>query len=155
MITFIVSAAIFILDYIVKNKIELLFDPAQSTPLIKNIIHITYVRNTGTAFGLFQGNNIILIFISSICIVFLIAYFYNHCKRSVLLKVVIGCILGGAISNLFDRIRFGYVVDYIDLRIWPVFNISDMCISVGFLILFFLLFYSSNRSDVVKIENRK
>ena len=128
------------LDLIVKAKVRSSLNLFDSIPLIRNIFHITYVQNTGTAFGLFKGSNSILAVLSTVCIGLLIFYFYFHCKHTFLLSLCIGFVLGGALSNLFDRVCFGYVVDYIDFRVWPVFNISDMCISIGFFILFFLSF---------------
>ncbi len=65
-------------------------------------------------------------------------------QKGLLPKLSFGLILGGALSNLFDRIFYGYVVDYIDIRIWPVFNLSDMCISIG---VGLMLFYSFARSE--------
>ncbi len=68
-------------------------------------------------------------------------------KKNMTSKVALGLVLGGALSNLFDRIFYGFVVDYIDIIIWPVFNLSDMCINVGVgIFLFYSLIYSEKRT---------
>lgn len=114
------------------------FQLGKTKPLLPNVIHLTLVHNTGTAFGLFQNANFLFIILSFAimgCLILLslkensgAAYFFSWFPLSLL--------LGGAMGNLIDRIRLGYVVDFIDLRVWPVFNLADSCITVGiFLIL--------------------
>lgn len=98
--------------------------------------HLTLVRNTGAAFGLFRDQTIIFILISAAAIIF-IGFYLIKKKTSYYLPLAL--ILGGAVGNLIDRLRFGYVVDFIDLRFWPVFNVADSCITIGAVILFFVI----------------
>lgn len=87
------------------------------------------VHNTGAAFGLFQNMTLILIVISIIVIGIILYYYKSLTKAS--LTVYTGLILGGTISNLIDRIFLGYVIDFINFRIWPAFNLADLAITIG------------------------
>lgn len=106
-----------------------------TVPVIKGIFHLTYVQNTGAAFGMFQGRN--WFFIPAIILVSaLLVYFIRHLKSDKgYMKISVALILGGAIGNLIDRITLGYVIDFLDFRIWPVFNIADSCVVVGAMLL--------------------
>ena len=112
--------------YFVYRKMAL----GTSHPVLPGWLHITHHNNTGAAFGLFEGNAPILILISFFFIVFLITYLCLR-RGSPLKRASLVLILGGAIGNTIDRLSRGYVVDFIDLRVWPIFNVADMAISVG------------------------
>ncbi len=107
----------------------------ESIPVIKGIFHLNLTFNTGAAFGIFKGHNIILILFSLIVISFLVLNFGAFKNRNLLSKCSVGFILGGALGNLFDRIRYGFVIDFIDLRVWPVFNLADTAITIGIFLL--------------------
>jgi signal peptidase II len=114
--------------------------PAISSPLIKGILNLTYVRNTGVAFGLFPGKRLLLILIS-IAVCAIVIYFYTKTQnKDFLLRVAFAIILGGSLSNLFDRIFYGYVIDYVDFRVFPVFNLSDVAINLGVFLIILDLF---------------
>ncbi len=102
----------------------------------------TFVRNDGTAFGFFQDNGTLLTFVS-IGAVALIVYFYREAVMvSWFTRTALGLPLGGALGNLVDRFRHGYVVDFLDVGPWPIFNIADSVIITGIvaLIAYFTLF---------------
>jgi signal peptidase II len=111
----------------------------ESLPIIRDYFHMTLVHNTGIAFGLFKNQGIVFIIIPVIAIILLgynIYYYKNNDENlSRLYIVAFSLILGGAIGNLIDRILFGYVIDFIDLRVWPVFNLADSAITIGALII--------------------
>ena len=99
----------------------------------------THVQNTGSAFGLFQGNNLPLLIVSLVGIVVL-AYIYQSQRQPTrLLRVSIALMLGGAFGNLIDRIHQGHVTDFIDVGPWPVFNLADSAIVVGLITMGWLL----------------
>lgn len=99
----------------------------------------THVQNTGSAFGLFQGNNLPLLIVSLVG-VGVLAYIYRIQERpGVLMRVSIALMLGGALGNLADRIWQGHVTDFIDIGPWPVFNLADSSIVVGLIILAWVL----------------
>ena len=114
-----------------------------SIPIIQSIFHLTYVENRGAAFGMFQNNQIIFIIVASIASIF--GLYYLHKKNMHIVgKVGILLIISGAIGNLIDRVRLGFVVDYFDFRIiWEyVFNVADAFVVVGTVLLcIYILFF--------------
>lgn len=105
--------------------------PLGSIPVIKGVFHLTYVENTGAAFGMLQGNTWFLI-LTSVLVSAVVAYLIWKVKpENRYVKISLALILGGALGNLVDRVLLGYVVDFLDFRIWPVFNIADSCVVVG------------------------
>ncbi len=105
--------------------------PGESIPVIRNVFHITIVHNTGAVFGLFRGMNFLLVLSSSLFLVFLFYYYSRLEKEYPGFYIPAGLIAGGAAGNLIDRLRFGYVIDFLDFRVWPVFNIADAAITAG------------------------
>lgn len=134
----IVSVIVF-LDRITKIFFSHILSLGESIPLWPNVLHMTLVHNTGIAFGLFKNQGIVFIIIPVIMIILLgynfYHYKYNEEKLSRLYIVAVSLILAGAIGNLVDRILYGYVIDFIDLRVWPVFNIADSAITIGAVLL--------------------
>ena len=129
-VTWIIATIVFLTDFCLKGYLHSKY-PFQSIPLIKNIFHITIVFNKGAAFGILQKSGTFLIYVSILFILLLFFLLKREKTKSKLFLVACGLIIGGALSNLWDRLFLGYVIDYIDLRIWPVFNLSDSCITVG------------------------
>lgn len=125
---------IFLADFIIKVYLRTHF-AHQSIPVFENIFHITVIFNTGAAFGILKGNTTLLTYLGILFIGLFIFFIKQEEKKSIIFLISCGLILGGALSNLYDRIFLGFVVDYIDLRIWPVFNLADSAISVGVAIL--------------------
>lgn len=134
LITPFIAFSIIGLDFFIKTYLRLNF-AYQSFPLIDKFVYITVVLNTGTAFGFLQDKANFLIYLTLILILFFLFIFKKEEKKNITFLIATGLIFGGAISNLIDRIMLGAVVDYIDLRFWPVFNLSDSCITVGAIIL--------------------
>ncbi|MDD4955554.1 MAG: signal peptidase II [Candidatus Omnitrophica bacterium] len=131
----IVASLIFTADLAIKRYF-LYHHSYESIPVIKNILYLTVVFNKGAAFGILRGQTSLLIYTG---IIFLLVFLFVIAKgqtKNKLFLVACGLIIGGALSNLADRIFLGFVVDYIDVKVWPVFNLSDSAISVG---AFFLL----------------
>lgn len=121
-------------DQLSKWIVRSAFLPQQSLPILPGVLHLTYARNTGAAFSLFQGQAAALVIISVIVAGWIGWELLRHPRRAPVLPL--GMILGGAIGNLIDRLRFGYVEDFIDLRVWPVFNVADSAITLGVAWLF-------------------
>ncbi len=137
-ISLILSLSIFIilLDQITKYLILKYMILHQSIPLLKNILHLTYIQNTGAGFGILKNQNTFLIFISLIIIGIMLFYIKRIIKEKQI-HMPIALILGGAFGNLIDRIFIGHVIDFIDFRIWPAFNVADSAITIGALWLIF------------------
>jgi signal peptidase II len=110
---------------------HLLESNARSVPLLGEYIRLTYVENRGAAFGILQDQTAFFILVGLIVIGVIVASYRYVPEPGWLLNLCLGLQMGGAIGNLVDRIRVGYVVDFIDLTFWPVFNIADSAICVG------------------------
>ena len=126
--------SVIVFDRLSKIFFSHLLDLNESLVLIKNFFYFTLVHNTGIAFGLFKDCGFIFIVTPLVLTGLLVynIYYYRHSEHlSRLYIAAFSLILGGAIGNLIDRIWLGYVVDFIDFRIWPVFNIADSAITVG------------------------
>lgn len=114
-------------------------------PLLGRGLSLTYVQNTGTAFGLLSGAGVYLVAIAVAAVVFIIGYWgYLHRRSeppSPWLTCGLALPLGGAVGNLVDRLRLGYVVDFIDFRVWPVFNVADSAITIGAFLIGYYYFF--------------
>jgi signal peptidase II len=111
-------------------------------PLVGDWLNLVYSRNTGVAFGLFQNWSQLFIFTSIFITAGAIyAYIYHLPNQSLSIQVAMGLVVGGALGNIMDRIRLGYVVDFISVGWWPVFNLADSGITVGvFILALYLIF---------------
>ena len=130
-IIFSTSFFIVLIDQLAKVLIKTNFQLNQSISLIKNIFHLTYINNFGAGFGILQHQKWILIFISIIVIGIIFYYLDNIKEKELLLQILVGFILGGTIGNLIDRLFYGYVIDFLDFRIWPIFNLADSFVTIG------------------------
>jgi len=133
-----IGLAIVILDQITKYLVISSMKLGQSIPLIKNFLYFTYIQNTGAGFGILKGWNVVLIFISLI-IIGIILFYFDRIVKEKNIHIPVALVLGGAVGNLIDRVFLGYVIDFIDFRIWPAFNVADSCITIGavWLIVYF------------------
>lgn len=133
-----ITIIILIIDRISKLLISNLMITGQSIKLINKVLYLTHVKNKGVAFSFLEGKIALIIIMTIIVICFIIKYIHNK-KLSKLEKMSYGLILGGAIGNLIDRIFYGYVIDFIDVYIfkydYPIFNIADISIVVGIIII--------------------
>lgn len=119
------------------------FIPAPSgIPVIDGVFHLTLVHNTGIAFGLFKQYPFVFTVITSAAII-IIVYFLlqKKYKLNKLESFALCFILGGSAGNLIDRLRFGHIIDFIDFRVWPVFNLADSFILIGAVILVFSMLF--------------
>ena len=121
-------------DQITKQLVRANLDLGESWPAT-GFVRLTHGLNTGTAFGFFPNQTLVLILASVIAIGFLIYFYRTHALPMPLLRFAIGLQLGGALGNLVDRLRTGAVVDFIDVGRWPIFNIADSSIVVGMALL--------------------
>lgn len=141
--------AVIFLDRITKLFFSGLLGLGESLPLVPRILHATLVHNTGIAFGLFRDQGIVFIIIPVIAMVLLVFNIYYYRQNNEVLNrcyvIAFSMILGGAMGNLFDRIMYGYVIDFIDFRIWPVFNIADSAITIGAVIIAWQCFQLSEK----------
>jgi signal peptidase II len=134
-----------ILDQVTKYIIHTGMDLHESIPVITGFFSITYIRNPGAAFGFLAGASstfryVFFIGVTIAAIGLILHYLRTYAAGDRLLTISLGMILSGAIGNLIDRVRFGEVIDFLDVYIgtahWPAFNVADSAISVGAFILF-------------------
>jgi len=131
---FIIVVTILSLDQLVKFIVTKNLAPNSSLPVIKGIFHLTLVHNPGAAFGILKNQLVLFIFTSIFAIILIYLNLKNN-KHKKYIAVSMSLILAGALGNLCDRLFFGYVIDYLDFRIWPVFNIADTSITIGAILL--------------------
>ena len=131
-IAILVIAADFYTKYLVYTRMAL----HETIELPVKFIQLTYVQNFGGAFGIFQHQKLFFIIAAAIAVTCVLYFFEDIKEMGKLSFVSASLIFGGAIGNLIDRIRFGYVVDFLDLRWWPVFNVADIALTVGVSLLF-------------------
>lgn len=142
MVTITVISFIIIIDQLTKYLVRINFEQGETLPIISDIVHLTYVRNWGAAFSMFENLKAVTIVIPLIILIIsmtALIILKNRIPR--LARVAVSMIIAGGISNLIDRIIFGYVTDMIDFRVFPVFNIADIsvCVGCGLFILYIFL----------------
>lgn len=138
---------IILIDQLSKFYIQQTMTIGMSHPIITDVFHITYILNPGAAFGILENQRLFFIFIA-IVMIFVVAYIYPKIpSNSSLLRLGVALLVGGAIGNVIDRVKFGYVVDFFDFRIWPIFNIADITIVIGVTLIIYSMIFLSNIKD--------
>jgi signal peptidase II len=133
------AALVVVSDQLTKRLADDRLRSQRSVPVLDDILRLTYVENRGAAFGLLQDQTVFFILVG-VLVIGVIAASYRYLPRSgFLLHLALGLQLGGAIGNLIDRVRQGYVVDFVDFGYranwWPVFNVADSAIVIGVTLL--------------------
>ena len=103
-------------------------------------LSIHHVQNSGIAFGLFASATVVVILLTGVAVSAMLIFFARSGARHPILPVALGLVIGGSTSNLLDRVRLGYVTDFIDFKYWPAFNLADSFICIGVVILLAALF---------------
>ena len=152
--TFIVAGVFVILDYISKLLVNMFLTLNDSIVIINNFFSFTYVHNEGAAFSMFGNSNYVLAFIGIFFVILILYYLSKKSNIGRLESVCYGLLLGGACGNLIDRIVYGYVVDFLDFKIFgydfPVFNVADSFIVISAFIIVVLEF----RNDKLVIKKK-
>tara|TARA_Y100000034_G_scaffold126612_1_gene178073 strand:+ start:253 stop:666 length:414 start_codon:yes stop_codon:yes gene_type:complete len=125
-IFFFVTSLILVIDRLTKFL-------STSITFNSDFFSINIVKNQGVGFGLFQGQYYFILFVSLI-VLGVIIYYYNSIPNSYV-NIAIALILGGTLGNLYDRLAYGYVIDFLDFKVWPVFNIADTALVIGTILL--------------------
>lgn len=147
---YIIMAVVLILDQLTKRWIEAnipLYSSWAPFPALANVFQFTHTANTGMAFGMIQGSGWI-ISILALGVVAVISYFNFTMPPDLLLRVALGLVLGGAIgNNLIDRLRLGHVTDFVDIGPWYIFNVADMAITGGVILLGYVILFHHSDND--------
>lgn len=142
---FIGAGIIVALDQLTKALIRYFLLPGQSWPIWSGVFHFSYLQNPGAAFGLLKHQTGLLVAVTAVVVVAILLYAGRLEPHMVLLRWAMILVLGGAVGNLVDRLRFGYVVDFLDFRVFPVFNVADTAIVTGVGLLFLYLLQSEGK----------
>lgn len=119
--------------FVVMNKMT----EGQSIPILPGVFHLTYIQNPGAAFGMLAGKTWFFVGITFLVLLAMLIAHRWISKSGGLYQWALGLVAGGAIGNLVDRVRFTKVIDFLDFRVWPIFNLADtaICIGVGLILL--------------------
>lgn len=147
MYSFLIITAIAGLDQLLKYQVIDKVMLKTNIEIIRNFFYITYVENYGIAFGLFKNKNSFFVMTTTIIILVLLYTIYRFYNKKSLFTVCLALIVGGAIGNLIDRLRYGYVIDYLHFTFFPpVFNFADASIVCGAVLLSLVLFFDKSIS---------
>lgn len=123
---------VILLDQIVKQLVRITMELNQSIPVWNQVFHLTYIQNYGAAFSMLQNQRLLLLVTTSILILGMSGYLvWKYRTLHPWIKLSMSLIIGGGIGNLIDRVLLHYVVDYIDFRVFPVFNAADIAVTMG------------------------
>lgn len=142
-----ISVSIVLVDLFVKRWIVAEFPVGRPTPLIGTVLFITHVHNTGGAFGLFSNLRFLFIIMGIIVPVLIMIFYKKLFEKGKVWIIAAALVTGGAIGNEIDRVMYGYVIDFLDVRFWPIFNVADIAISAGIVLLFIALLTEKKEPD--------
>ena len=143
---FLLMAGVILADQLTKILALQYLAPVGSYPLWENVLHLTYVENTGAAFGMLKDHRWVFLVISTVALGGMIVYMFLNKNRHPLEAVAVAFIVGGGIGNMIDRVARGFVVDFVDVKCIPfwkyIFNVADIfvCVGCGLFILYVLLY---------------
>jgi signal peptidase II len=135
--TALVAVAVIVADQATKALVRAEIPRFEEVELLLGI-KLIHTRNTGVAFSMFSGGGPIVVIVAVIALTALLAFFITHMRRR-LIWLPVGLLLGGAAGNLIDRVRIGAVTDFVKLPHWPAFNVADVCITAGVIVLIYVL----------------
>ena len=142
----VVALAVTLLDQLVKSVVDRFMSLHESRVIVDGFLHLTYVRNRGAAFGILSDaelpyQSVLFSVVSALALLAIAVYAWRLPAHSRLPRLALALVIGGAVGNLIDRARLGYVIDFVDVfwgaYHWPAFNVADSAISVGVVLLVF------------------
>jgi signal peptidase II len=137
-LTALVAVAVVVADQASKAVVRSSIGPFERDTVIPGVLHLVHARNSGVAFSVFSGGGAFVVIVAVVALGALVAFFLTHLHRR-LVWLPTGMLLGGAAGNLIDRARLGAVTDWIQLPHWPAFNLADVCITLGVVVLIYVL----------------
>lgn len=146
------GAIVLLLDQLTKIWIRNSLAVGETRPLIEGILHLTHVENTGAAFGLFPNHT--WVFVVATIALFTVVFLYRHrlAQDGMVLRLGYALGLAGATGNFIDRILFGRVTDFVDFRVFPIFNVADSAITIGVLLLAWCMLMDSEPEQSTDLE---
>ncbi|MBQ8208334.1 MAG: signal peptidase II [Clostridia bacterium] len=153
LIWFLIIIGTIVLDQVTKWLAVEFLTKVETIPIIKDVLHLTYLENTGAAFGILKNNRWVFLVISTIAIIAIVFYLIKFPPKNKWLGFGLSFFAGGGIGNMIDRILLGYVVDFVDFRLidFAVFNIADSFVCIGAaLMVIYIFFFSEDKKKEVK-----
>ncbi len=138
-----------VLDQVTKILAVKYLMPVNTVPIIKSVLHLTYLENTGAAFGSLKNSRWVFLAVSTFAIIALVFYMFRFKPKNRVLSAGLAFIIGGGIGNMIDRIAKGYVVDFVDFRLvnFAVFNVADSFVCVGAALVIIYIFFFAEKED--------
>lgn len=133
---FLVAALVLLADQLTKFWVSN-YLPPEGIPVIPGFFSIDLVHNPGAAFGILENQTLLFVVITLVVVAGI--FYFRRAARGRFADFYLGLVLGGAVGNLIDRVRFGYVVDMFNFHFWPVFNVADSAIVAGMMLLAFVI----------------
>jgi len=144
-----IISATLALDQVSKYLVQTNMLRGESIPIIYSVFHLTYIQNPGAAFGILANQRVFFVAVTLLVLVgILVSYRYIPPSNEPM-RIALGLITGGALGNFIDRLRLGRVVDFLDFRVWPVFNLADTAIVLGAGMLIWLIWKSGGYEEKV------
>ena len=146
------ASVVIVADQVTKWIVQTSMALQDSTPVLGDFFRLTYIHNSGAAFGLKIGPPFVHTAISIVALLALVWLFRSVPSDNRIMRPALSMVLGGALGNIIDRVRLGMVVDFFDVGIgalrWPVFNVADSCVTIGILLI------ALTSIPHMKLENR-
>ncbi len=142
---YLIALAVVILDQATKYAVTSRLPLGSSVPVIGDLVYLTSVRNPGGAFGSFQSATGLLTLITVATAIGIAVLIKRSPRLPIPMAMSLALLLGGAVGNLIDRLRFRHVIDFIDFRVWPVFNVADSAITIAIIFLGFHVLLGDHR----------
>lgn len=150
---FVTVVLILLLDQISKWWVQWMLAPGQSIPIVPSILHFTLAFNAGIAFGLFPTLGGVFLWVSLAIVTVVLIYYLRLQSPSAWTTTIAGLLVGGALGNVWDRLRSGQVVDFIDFRVFPVFNLADTAITCATLLWIVHLCVPHGAQEQVEVQD--
>jgi signal peptidase II len=146
-----ISTLVVVVDQMTKFAIQAWMACGDSIPVVQGVFHITYILNAGAAFGILQHKTYFFVGVALVLVAGVIYLYPRIPADQPLLRIGVALLTGGAVGNVIDRFRLGYVVDFFDFRIWPIFNVADICIVIGVgCLIFYLMRMKDDSNETVE-----
>ena len=154
---FLISLIVLLCDQASKILAEIFLSSLSTLAIIRGFFHLTLVHNKGAAFGFLKGGTYLFIIVTFFFLIAIISLLKNKQlffkifgldSHDRTVRFALGLIFGGACGNLMDRLRFSYVIDFLDFRVWPVFNLADSAITIGGLLIFYKMLKKTPHKEI-------
>lgn len=152
---YLIAMIVAIFDQLTKLAVLKHLPLGSSVPVLGSLIYFTSVRNPGGAFGTFQSSTGPLTLVTVATVIGIAVLVRRQHKLPAVLGVALSLLLGGALGNLIDRVRLHHVIDFIDLKVWPVFNVADCAITIAIVVLGYHMLFVERRSNTATGEAEK